>query len=615
MSRITPSCLWQLIIVLLLGFPQTSMAGRGPGKTTAGKSKPMKVVTKSGKNLDLYKGSYALLIGVSDYKNWPNLPGAKQDVEIVGSLLSETGFHTTTVLNPDLREMEEAFKNFINQHGRGKDNRLLFYFAGHGYTVRPEYGGDSLGYIVPREAPNPNRDLAGFKSAALSMQRIEEYALTLDSKHALFLFDSCFSGSLFALNRAIPGDITYKTVQPVRQFITAGQADEKVPDDSLFRKMVVAALKGEGDMDRDGYMTGTELGQFLQKKVINYSKGSQHPQYGKIRNPYLDKGDFVFMSLNTISRSSSGSSSLSEIESQSEPIELPPQSGAAPDILKTPKSKKAAKQKGDNRQRKHEDQRAKQEGNTGSSSATSAPVSETPGQTWYDSDHGMKFVYIAPGSFDMGSENGFDDEKPVHRVNITEWFYLQTTEVTQGQWRSVMGDDPPELHFKDCGDDCPVERVSWNDVQEFFARLNQHNQGSNYKFSLPTEAQWEYACRAGSSTRYSFGDNESELGNYAWYRKNSEMTTHPVAQKLPNAWGLYDMHGNVWEWCLDRYDKGYYALSNINDPEGAVRGTFRVLRGGSWNFKPGFVRSAYRYWFKPVVRNYLIGFRCSRSLK
>jgi hypothetical protein len=151
-----------------------------------------------------------------------------------------------------------------------------------------------MGYIVPVDAPNPNRDKDGFLDKALDMQQMEVYAKRIQSKHALFLFDSCFSGSLFALSRAVPENINYKTQKPVRQFITAGSANETVPDESIFREQFLAALNGEGDSDKDGFLTGVELGEFLQKTVVNYSKGSQHPQYGKIRNPHLDKGDFVF---------------------------------------------------------------------------------------------------------------------------------------------------------------------------------------------------------------------------------------------------------------------------------------------------------------------------------
>ena len=154
--------------------------------------------------------------------------------------------------------------------------------------------GSEMGYIVPVDAPNPENDIDGFVNKAMDMQQIEVFAKRIESKHALFLFDSCFSGSLFALSRAIPKSISYKTSWPVRQFITAGSAEETVPDRSTFREQFVAALEGEGDVNEDGYITGTELGVFLQDTVINYTKESQHPQYGKIRDRNLDKGDFVF---------------------------------------------------------------------------------------------------------------------------------------------------------------------------------------------------------------------------------------------------------------------------------------------------------------------------------
>jgi hypothetical protein len=250
---------------------------------------------KNGTKVGMYDESHALVIGVSDYTGgWPKLPGVEKDIILVKNVLEAKGFNVVLVRNPDSQEFENAFEVFIEKYGHKSNNRLLFYFAGHGHTVKPQYGGMALGYIVPKEAPNPNDDLNKFKRIAMSMQRIEEYAMSIDSKHALFVFDSCFSGSLFALSRAIPEHISYKTAKPVRLFITSGSADEKVPDTSIFRQQFIAALGGEGDLNGDGYMTGAELSDFVFKNVVNYSKGAQHPQYGKIRNPNLDKGDFVF---------------------------------------------------------------------------------------------------------------------------------------------------------------------------------------------------------------------------------------------------------------------------------------------------------------------------------
>ena len=156
------------------------------------------------------------------------------------------------------------------------------------------YGGQ-MGYLVGRDAPNPNVDRVGFRDHALSMQVIETYARNIESKHALFVFDACFAGSVFDATRAIPEVIAEKTGRPVRQFITSGTADQQVPDTSIFRRQFVVALKGEGDLDKDGYVTGAELGQFLETSVTNYSRRSQTPQYGKLRDPLLDKGDFVFV--------------------------------------------------------------------------------------------------------------------------------------------------------------------------------------------------------------------------------------------------------------------------------------------------------------------------------
>ena len=208
----------------------------------------------------------------------------------------------------------------------------------------------------------------------------------------------------------------------------------------------------------------------------------------------------------------------------------------------------------------------------------------------------MEFVLIHPGKFMMGSEKGWPDAKPVHEVTITKPFYMGVYEVTQAQWKAVMGHNPS--YFK--GDDLPVEQVSWQDCQRFLAKLKE-KLGEGMTCRLPTEAQWEYACRAGSKTEYCFGDDAAKLGDYAWHAWNSKEKTHPVDRKKPNAWGLYDMHGNVWEWCQDWYDEGYYARSPAKDPKGPASAEYRVLRGGSWHYTPDYARSACRYRNYPTL--------------
>jgi len=249
----------------------------------------------NGAQTAVYKGSFALLIGMSNYENGlPSLMGVSMDMAGIKQALENQGFMVILKLDIDLAGMEQAFSSFINTYGQDFDNRLLFYFAGHGYTLKTSLG-EELGYIVPIDAPSPSADQAEFQNKAMEMARIETYSKRIRSKHALFIFDACFSGSLFATSFALPSPISQKTLQPVRQFITSGTSEEQVPDKSIFCQQFLAAMEGEADNDGDGYVTGTELGAYLQKSVTNYSRESQHPQYGKIRNPNLDKGDFIFV--------------------------------------------------------------------------------------------------------------------------------------------------------------------------------------------------------------------------------------------------------------------------------------------------------------------------------
>jgi formylglycine-generating enzyme required for sulfatase activity len=220
---------------------------------------------------------------------------------------------------------------------------------------------------------------------------------------------------------------------------------------------------------------------------------------------------------------------------------------------------------------------------------------------------GMKFALIPAGEFAMGSpaadKDAYDDEKPQHQVRITQPFYLGVTEVTQGQYRAVTGQNPSQFQG---ADNLPVETVSWNDAVAFCNALST-KEGRTYR--LPTEAEWEYACRAGNPGRFAFGDDDRMLDRYAWYVGNSDTRTHPVGQKQPNSFGLYDMHGNVWEWCADGYSADYYKESPGVDPPGPSGASVRVGRGGSWFSDPRVCRSAGRYGNAPGVRLFYLGFR------
>ncbi len=237
----------------------------------------------------------------------------------------------------------------------------------------------------------------------------------------------------------------------------------------------------------------------------------------------------------------------------------------------------------------------------------SCKAAEQP--SFIDPATGMEFVKVSGGCYQMGDTfgDGELDERPVHKVCVGD-FDLGKFEVTQKQWRDVMGENPSE--FSQCGGDCPVENVSWDDAQDFIAAINR-KYGVRYR--LPTEAEWEYAARSGGRRdRYSGTSKEAAVEDYAWVASNSEGHTHPVGAKKPNGLGLYDMSGNVWEWTGDCYDDGYYQHSPVDNPAGPPTCLRRVFRGGSWFRYPADVRASLRSNYAPDVRRSSFGLRMLR---
>jgi formylglycine-generating enzyme required for sulfatase activity len=259
------------------------------------------------------------------------------------------------------------------------------------------------------------------------------------------------------------------------------------------------------------------------------------------------------------------------------------------------------------------------------------PESSVPRKESVGPSADVELVLVPAGLFEMGSPDSDldadDVEKPRHPVRITRPFYLGVCEVTRGQYRAVTGETPS---YFEGSDDLPVERVSWWDAVKFCNQLSRARSlppfyGVNGEtvtvldwsatgYRLPTEAEWEYACRAGSAARYSFGNDPGNLRDYAWHKQNSKGKTHPVRQKRPNAWGLFDMNGNVWEWCWDAYDGDYYATSARDDPRGPRSGRLRVRRGASFVLGPSDQRSAFRERYDWGFGNGNdVGFRVARS--
>ena len=517
-----------------------------------------------------------------------------RDAREVEFTLRNLGFNVEVLLNPTSRRLNNALNKTAFSIGKERNRALLFYFAGHGETLELA-DGTELGYIIPSDCPLKNQDPIGFDSNAISMKEIEALALKTKSKHFLMLFDSCFSGSLFNLVRAAPTDISEKSARYVRQFITAGSAGEQVPDWSIFKIVFLDGIKGDADLNSDGYVTCSELGMHLQDKVVNYTCGGQHPQYGKINNPDLDKGDFVFVLGSGQPAFESEKQRLAEERAKLE---------------RERRELEEMKALADER-KQLEAERKRVEAEKQRLAMAKRPPRQQE-KKFFTNAIGMKFVYIPPGTFMMGSplnEKKRDRDETQHEVTLTKDFYMQTTEVTQGQWREIMGSNPS--YFKSCGDDCPVEQVSWNDCQEFIKKLNQ-KEGTN-KYRLPTETEWEYACRSGGRDEIYAGGND--VDSVAWYSRNSGGSTHEAGTKAPNGLGIYDMSGNVWEWCEDIYNENAYSKHRRNKPIYTGGGSLRVYRGGSWGNGPRSVRCACRDGYHPDLGYGSLGFRLARPVK
>lgn len=549
------------------------------------------VKTRSDTIVPLYSDYQALVIGAGNYeKGWPKLPKPSSDAVEITETLKKIGFRPDNIhviIDPSSSALKDAFNRLVKE-SKEEDKAIFIYFAGHGHTLK-QADGTPLGYIVPVDTPDPDLDVIGFMEKAISMRDIETYAQLIKSRHVLMMFDSCFSGALFTVMRDKPSPyIEEKIAHPVRQFITAGQENESVPDKSVFKEVFIQGVKdGYADMNRDGYVTGEELGYYMQENVVNYSYKRQHPQFGKINNPRLDKGDFVFQ----IKKSE-------EITK-----EALPRSGERPAEAKI---------------KTHPDNRR--------------------GEVFHDPVSGGEFVFIGGGCFQMGDifGDGEDDEKPVHEVCIKD-FYMGKFEVTVGEFRKFVNatgyktdaekaggcyiwsenryEKNPDRTWRNPGftqtDQHPVVCVSWNDSAAFLSWLSGKT-GKDYR--LPAEAEWEYAAGGGDrKEKWAGTNNELELKRYAWFADNSEGKTYPVGQRQPNRLGLYDMNGNVWEFVQDFYDLNYYSISPKDEPSGPDKGDFKGLRGGSYKNNSGSVRNTERYWDRPDYRSPADGFRCSRG--
>ena len=296
MKMLTVS-LGKILLLLFLGLLSVTIQFIAVPEVAAQRGIKISVHTEDGTELDLYNDSYALVIGNGDYpaKNgWELLPGAVNDAKEVAEVLNRHGFDVTLKIDLTKAEFNKAFTDFIYKSGKDKDNRLLFYYAGHGYTTKSAIGED-LGYLVMLDTPNPE-NAGAFDLYSIDMVKFVADSKKIHARHVLFMFDSRFSGTILNLrNQVTPLHITERTKNPVRQFITSGRADEPVSDRHAFKEGFLDLLEGRvAEPMPDGYLTGVELADYLYRTVPKFSVG-QHPQHGKIHDPQLNTGDFVFV--------------------------------------------------------------------------------------------------------------------------------------------------------------------------------------------------------------------------------------------------------------------------------------------------------------------------------
>ncbi len=650
--------------------------------------------TEDGTELPLYKDSYALVIGNGDYsaKNgWNPISSAVNDVKDVAEVLARHGFNVTLKVNVTKAEFNKAFSEFIYKSGKDKDNRLLFYYAGHGYTTKSAIGED-LGYLVMLDTPHPENE-AEFDSYSIDTVKFIADSKKIHAKHVLFMFDNCFSStSLNLQNQDIPLPITEQIRNPVRQFITAGRADESRSGRSVFKKAFLNLLEGRvKEPLPDGYLTGTELTDYLYRTVPALPEG-QHPQHGKILDPQLNTGDFVFVLpqskhqvRNTVELETMATLWITSVPDgatvyiESVAIGTTPLQDYQIDTgIRLEKSVNVGLELSGYKSRVQKvilqgGQQFSWEAFMEQSAEHSAPLKPDPNlpqpeiiddvqledeevrlaspnvpQTILGVDT-APMVLIPAGEFQMGSGPGTLGNaatRPMHAVYI-DAFYIDKYEVTVGQYNQFVRATkhsplPYKIYQYAPTEAHPVVGVSWHDAMAYAKWAGKR---------LPTEAEWEKAARGGLVQKnYSWGDavvdgtqcnfsdknlrviwNREREPDDNWADENLDDGfgyTAPVGSYPPNGYGLYDMIGNVWEWCFDAYDENFYANSPYQNPIAGIAigdgannivavNKLRVVRGTSWYDALPSVWIAVRLGLPPDRKNkfyHNVGFRCVKSV-
>jgi formylglycine-generating enzyme required for sulfatase activity len=524
---------------------------------------------------------YLFLVGVRDYSQTGELTDlkfAEDDVHTLAKLFSDMGVPGTNIVLMTQRvaaakarfsprsELIRKELDLILNLLRPEDS-IIVGFSGHGL----QFKGDNSNYYCPIDAI-PDTD---HKDTLVSLTEVYRKLEKCRANTKLLLVDACRNDPLSSTAKAARRiEIEPVFSRPASVFnggtvaiFSCSESEQSFehPDlkSGLFFYFVNRALAGEADTDNDNVIDLPELENFTIKNVQRWAQSA----LGKSQTPE-SRG------------TRRGAMQLARFDRKLVP-KLPP--------IKLPSMDRK-------------------------SLPNAMPNLGETRQTLTNSI-GMKLALIPKGTFMMGSPESEDplatSERPLHSVTISKDYYLGAYEVTQAQYERIMGKNPSR--FK--GVNNPVEKVSYVDAIAFCKKLSElpEEKSAGRVYRLPTEAEWEYTCRAGSTSRFGFGDSESQLGSYGWFNGNSNLTTHPVGEKLPNAWGLYDMHGNVWEWCSDWYGK--YPTGAVTDPVGPTRATDHVIRGGGLGNSAGGCRSAFRFMSHASGRDsiYEVGFRVALS--
>ena len=602
---------------------------------------------------------HAILFAVNTYKapltTLSNpITNARQ---IATELESRFGFKPQVVENPSAAQIETILRDYTNRFARNlngeypSSGQLFIFFSGHG-TEQLENG-----FFLPADA-----DMNNLRQTGLQYSYLRPLINAINCQHILVAVDACYSvtfdedykkkpdfefrrpGELSENDKILANHNQYKA----RVFFTSDAVGDMTPDKSNFAKKLLEGLRTFNP--QSGFMTSSELfANYVQKASPTPhggefgadEAGSTFLFFSALPKPVVDPAADVrawneAKTANTLEayraylRNFAQGEFRELAESRVKVFEQKNTDYANWQKAKLANTRQALEQylrenpNGDYRDLAEAAlQRLNAVANTpldtdkdgvpdatdqcpnqfGPTSNNGCPVPSS--ESSYDDPYIGRMVLVKGGIFQMGDANGESDEKPVHSVSLNN-FYMGKTEVTQAQWQAIMGSNPSS--FKNC-DQCPVESVSWNDVQEFIKKLNAKT-GKTYR--LPTEAEWEYAARGGKSSTYTYAGSNT-VDEVAWYSSNSGSKTHPVGEKKANELGLYDMSGNVWEWCQDWYADDYYAKSPSSNPPGPTTGSGRVCRGGSWYYYPAVLRVALRYGYAPSFRNYSIGFRLARQ--